>query len=372
MSSVLFFDYMIKKLYFSVFLVGLIICQSAFPVIPVGYYNGTDGFSGSDLKTQLSNTIKVHTVLLYGDLWSAFQFTDKRADDKVWDIYSNNTNYMFGTNQDKGSGGRTEGEFYNREHSFPNSWFGGVSSLPMYTDLFHLYPSDKWVNAQRGNSSFGNVQTVTDSSANGYSRWGTSSESGSLLTVFEPADEMKGDLARSYFYIVSCYEDVVATWRLPSPNQTIIPEMLTGNSYPAFKSWAIKVLLEWSRLDPVSAKERARNDVIYTNYQHNRNPYIDYPSLAEYVWGDSTTYAFHPANYLPASTVKTIEPTFHAWSENGLLHVRASAGKRIEIVDETGRLVVRSVSQQAETTLLVGAKRFVLVRVENQVQKVVL
>lgn len=351
-------------------LLGLLILEQAHAVIPAGYYDGTDGMSKIELKTKLSQIIKDHTVLTYGDLWTAFRTTDVRPDGKVWDIYSNSTNFVFGTNQDSGSGGSAEGQYYNREHSFPNSWFGGVSSSPMYTDLFHLYPSDKWVNAQRGNSSFGNVQSVTGFSANHYCEWGTSSESGSLLTVFEPADELKGDLARSYFYMVSCYEDVVASWRLP--NSTTIPEMLTGNSYPAFKSWAIKVLLEWSRLDPVSAKERARNDVIYSNFQHNRNPFIDIPSLAEYVWGDSTTYAFHPSKYTAVSAVKSDVSLFKAWSERGTLCVRTTIGKNIDIMDVTGKVLIHAVANQIETTFQSGANKLLLVRVGNQVQKVII
>jgi endonuclease I len=355
---------MIKRLYFGLFLSGLLLSVPAFAAVPAGYYAGTDGLMKVALKTKLYDLIKVHTSLSYADLWTAFVTTDKRADGKVWDIYSNNTNYIFITNQCGNYSG--EGSCYNREHSFPKSWFGGEIA-PMYTDLFHLYPSDGYVNGMRSNYPFGNVSGVTYNSANNYSLLGTSTESGTSMIVFEPADELKGDMARTYFYMVTRYENLVSAWK-SNPNT----EMLSGNSYPALSNWAIKVLLEWNRLDPVSAKERARNDVIYANFQHNRNPYIDYPSLAEYVWGDSTTYAFHPANYLSAVSVQTTEPAFQAWSENGNLHVQASAGKKIEILDETGRLVVRSVSQQTETTLQVGSKRFVLVRVDSQVQKVIL
>jgi len=357
---------MIKRLYFSVFLIALFFNQQAFSVIPAGYYDGTDGQSGQALKTNLYNTIKVHTELTYANLWTAFRTTDVRADGKVWDIYSNSTNFVFGTNQDSGSGGSAEGQFYNREHSFPKSWFGGEVT-PMYTDLFHLYPSDKWVNNSRGNAPFGNVQVVTGFSANHYCEWGTSTESGSSLTVFEPSDDMKGDFARTYFYMVTCYEDKVASWK-SNPNT----EMLAGNAYPALSSWAVTVLLQWSRFDPVSAKERARNDVIFANYQHNRNPYIDFPSLAEYVWGDSTTYAFHPSKYTAVPAVKSEVSLFTAWSEHGSLVVRTAVGKTIEIMDVTGKIITRSVANQIETTFQSGEHKLLLVQVENQVQKVIL
>jgi hypothetical protein len=185
--------------------------------------------------------------------------------------------------------------------------------------------------------------------------------------VFEPADELKGDMARTYFYMVTRYENLVAGWTVNANT-----EMLNGTAYPALSDWAVRLLLEWSRLDPVSTKERARNDVIYTNYQHNRNPFIDYPSLAEYVWGDSTTYAFHPANYLPASITPSTKPTFEAWGENGDLHIRTTSGSAVEVRDEMGRLLARSIARETETTLHFGAGRFVLVRVGHQVRKVVL
>jgi len=342
----------------------LLFSLQARAVIPTGYYNSTDGLMKVALKTSLYNIIKGHTSLSYADLWNAFQTTDKRADGKVWDIYSNNTNFIFITNQCGNYSG--EGSCYNREHSFPKSWFGGEVA-PMYTDLFHLYPSDGYVNGVRSNYPFGNVSNVSYSSNNSYSLLGTSSESGSSLTVFEPADELKGDMARTYFYMVTRYENLVASWK-SNPNT----EMLAGNAYPALSNWAIQVLLEWSRLDPVSTKEKNRNDAIYTNFQHNRNPFIDYPSLAEYVWGDSTTYAFHPSKNTALPADKSEVSLFTAWSEQGCLRVHTSVGKTIEIVDLTGKIIFRSIASQAESTFQAGENKVVLVRIENQVQKVVL
>lgn len=360
------------------FLFGLFFSVRVYAAVPAGYYNGTDGLMKVALKTKMFNIISrdafspnsAPVSLSYTALWTAFKTTDMRADGKVWDIYSNSTNYVFGYASDGGdqcgSSISFEGDCYNREHSFPKSWFGG-DIAPMYTDLFHLYPSDGKVNGLRSNYPFGNVFAATDSSNNKYSLLGTSSESGSLMIVFEPADEMKGDMARTYFYMVTRYDTLVNKWKVNANT-----EMLSGNSYPAFSSWAIKVLLEWSRLDPVSAKERARNDVIYTNYQHNRNPYIDFPALAEYVWGDSTTYAFHPSKYSAVPSVKTEAPIFNAWASDGSLHVRTTAGKSIEILDATGKLQKREVAERTESTFYIGKQTFVIVRVDHQVQKVVL
>jgi endonuclease I len=317
-------------------LVVLICCSKLFSAVPTGYYIQTDGQSRETLKSKLYTIIKDHTVLTYSELWTAFRSTDVRPDGKVWDVYSNTTHFDFVVDQDSGFSGGSEGQRFNREHSFPNSWFGGNKDSAMYTDLFHLYPADKWVNAQRGNMPFGNVQTVSGFSAYHYCEWGTSTESGSLLSVFEPADEMKGDFARTYFYMVTRYENVVAKWTQYNNTQ-----MLSGNSYPALSAWALKVLLAWHKLDPVSVKERTRNDIIYQNYQHNRNPFIDIPQLVDYVWGDSTSFAFHPAKYLTSSNLKSnsVNTDLSAWRSGDGVCVYALEGTLIRIHDIWGRLL---------------------------------
>ena len=238
--------------------------------IPSGYYNTAVGKADAALKTALFNKIAAHTERSYTQLWTDFQTTDKRADGKVWDMYSTCT-FTFGTHQDSGSGGSAECQYYNREHSFPKSWFS--DGTPMYSDLFHLYPTDKFVNNQRGNYPFGETNGSTTYS-NG-SKLGASNFSGYTGTVFEPANEYKGDFARTYFYMVTAYEDKVANW---------ISEHLASNSFPAFNSWTISLLLKWNNNDPVSIKETNRNNAVY-GIQGNRNPFIDYPILAEHIWG---------------------------------------------------------------------------------------
>lgn len=156
----------------------------------------------------------------------------------------------------------------------PKSWFH--DAYPMYTDLFHLYPTDSYINNMRSNYPFGEVGTVTKQSEGGFSKLGKSAVSGYSGTVFEPADEYKGDFARTYFYMVTRYESEVAGWS---------SDMLSGDAYPAFTDWALEVLLKWHRQDSVSEKEIDRNNAVY-GIQHNRNPYIDYPVLAEFVWGE--------------------------------------------------------------------------------------
>lgn len=249
----------------------LFISFLAFAIEPSGYYNAAVGKLDAALKTQLSAIVGPHTERSYDNLWTDFQTTDKRPDGKVRDIYSNTTNYTFITNQCGNYSG--EGSCYNREHSFPKSWFSDAT--PMYTDLFHLYPSDGYVNGRRGNDPFGEVGSATYTSNNGYSKLGTSSFPGYTGQVFEPTDSMKGDFARTYFYMVTAYDNKVASWVSPH---------LAGNSYPAFTDWTIAMFLKWNSEDPVGPREKARNEAVY-GIQHNRNPFIDHPELAEYIWG---------------------------------------------------------------------------------------
>jgi len=257
-----------KKL-FTFFLVTLSFW--AFAQAPSGYYNAAVGSSEAALKTKLCAIVGPHTERSYADLWTDFKKTDMRADGKVCDIYSNTTSFVFSTNQCGNY--KVEGDCYNREHSFPKSWFSDAT--PMYTDLFHLYPSDGYVNNRRGNDPFGEVGTVSYASNNSYCKLGTSSFPGYTGEVFEPTDSLKGDFARTYFYMVTAYDDKVANWSSPH---------LAGNQYPAFTAWTIAMFLKWNSQDPVGPKERNRNNAIYS-IQHNRNPFIDHPELAEFIWG---------------------------------------------------------------------------------------
>lgn len=258
------------------FVLLLTLCTKLWAQVPNGYYSAAEGKTGEELVSTLHSIIKDHTELSYTGLWSAFYETDKRDDGKVWDMYST-CNFTFGDDQDNGTGGTSECEYYNREHSFPRSWFGGAVA-PMNTDLFHLYPTDKKVNSIRADFPYGNVSSATYTSSNG-SKLGTS-VSGYSGTVFEPANEYKGDFARSYFYMATRYYNQISSWN---------SEMLNGTNFPTYASWALNTLLQWHQNDPVSLKEIERNNVIYKDFQHNRNPYIDNPNLVQRAWVQGST-----------------------------------------------------------------------------------
>lgn len=266
----------------------------------VDYYTPADGAKGESLKTALSAIIADHTVRSYADLWTDFQTTDRRADGCVWDMYSNITNYTFVTDQ-AGSFSK-EGQKYNREHSFPKSWWGGSSNVPSYTDLFHLYPTDGYVNGLRSNYPFGEVKTVQKQSAGGFSKLGSCSLAGypGSDPVFEPADEYKGDFARTYFYMATAYESDFAGWAATEGGI-----MLDGTAYPGFRPWAMDMLLRWAAADPVSEKETARNEAVF-GIQHNRNPFIDFPGLEQYIWGGLQDVTFSAASYRHPTSIVSV------------------------------------------------------------------
>lgn len=134
------------------------------------YYQSANGLKGKALKTAMFNIIKTHKELSYKGLWTAFRTTDMREDGKVWDMYSDKTNYVFGSSA-QGANYKREGDSYNREHSFPKSWFNDAK--PMYTDLVHLVPTDGYVNNRRGNLPFGETEGDTYKSNNSFCKVGT-------------------------------------------------------------------------------------------------------------------------------------------------------------------------------------------------------
>ena len=260
-------------------LLALTISIPLWAQIPEGYYSTAEGKSKAELKSALHKKIKVGKRLSYGSgdskTWSGFEKTDRHPDGYVWDMYSTNKRYF------PGNGGSVSG--MNIEHSVAKSWWGG-SSNDAYKDLYHLNPSDAAANSARSNYPLG---------VNNGGEYNLGSIKVGLNTYkseyndlcFEPLDEYKGDFARAYLYMFTCYEDY--SW-----TGTKAPSMINENeTYPMLKSWAKDLLVEWSRKDPVSSKEINRAEAIY-KIQENRNPFIDYPELVEYLWGNKVGQAF--------------------------------------------------------------------------------
>jgi len=327
---------------------------------PAGYYDAAFGKKKEALKTAMMGIIRPHSERTYAQLWTDFQQTDQLPDGKVWDMYSDipdgMAKYYFTFTDDQCGNYGKEGDCYNREHSFPKSWFNDAT--PMYTDLFHIYPTDGYVNNRRGNDAFGEVASVRWTSTNG-SKVGTGNAAlGYTSEVFEPRDDFKGDFARTYFYMVTCYEDLLSGWNC---------DMIDNSSYPALKTWALNLLLKWSRNDKVSQKEIDRNNAVY-EIQGNRNPFIDYPQLAEYIWGDSVAYVFNPNSAVSIPNVyddETNQPIVYAAS--GVLYVaNAHAGATIQIYDIMGRQLFQQSNISGLFSTKLPDNRFFIVKITGK------
>jgi endonuclease I len=266
---------------------------------PAGYYNSATGLNCSGLKTALKTIVTTgHVNQGYTALWNQYQISDVKPREVgtgsttvIWDIYSDNPagldpyNFTPGTGtggqQDQGSGGTAEGQFYNREHSVPLSWHSGSTSSFSGADYHHVFPTDKKVNSQRANYPYGTVASATWTSLNG-SKLGSSAVAGLTGTVFEPIDEYKGDVARAFLYFVTRYQDDMPTWG----NNADAIQAFEPNTFPSVDITYLKLMIQWHNLDPVSQKEIDRNNAAYT-YQGNRNPFVDHPEYVSQVWNSS-------------------------------------------------------------------------------------
>lgn len=262
---------------------AILAATAAVAQIPQNYYSSLKGKKGAELKTAVYNIIKNATVLSYGSgtghTWDGFYSTDRLDDGQVIDRYSNDKRY-FGSRGQSVSG-------MNIEHSFPKSWWGG-SENQAYKDLYNLMPSEQKINSSKSNYPMGKVTNA--STDNGCTKVGTGTNG---YKLWEPADKWKGDFARGYMYMATAYQNF--TW---SGTQAL--QILQQGDYPTLKEWAYTLYIEWAKTDVVDEAEVKRNNEVY-KIQGNRNPFVDFPNLMEYIWGDSINYAFDPENTVTTS-----------------------------------------------------------------------
>lgn len=258
------------------------------------YYTNLDGKSATTLFAALKTVSGTGaTQLSYTPgIWNAYSTTDLYPADsigkagKIWDMYSN---CGFTNSTDQCGTYTVECGCYNREHSLPKSWFGDDGpTTPPGLDLMHLVPTDGYVNNRRSNYAFGEVTSPSYTSGNG-SKLGPNDEAkvaGYTGTVFEPLDEYKGDFARIYMYMVVRWADNGYPLTVTSDGQTTFNNTFTSAGNYGLTTYGLNLLMKWHRQDPVSQKEINRNNGVQTE-QGNRNPFVDYPCLAEYLWGTS-------------------------------------------------------------------------------------
>ncbi len=275
-----------KKLYMTIAL-ALCVAVGASAEFKAGYYNRMNGKSGAALKAAAKECVQSHQTLEYYDLPNYWQYSDVYPElvngcKRWWDMYSDAV-YLI----QRGQSGKSSfsANKMQREHSVPKSWWklnGSVEYTPAYSDMWNLYPSDGAANQAKLNYPLG--LTASTSFDNGVTKVGGAQTGygGGSRNVFEPDDEYKGDFARAYMYVATVYDDI--NW--------VINYMYKKEAYPTLVPWAKEMLLQWCRQDPVDQKEIDRNNVV-EQYQGNRNPFVDFPELAEYIWGTRTTEVFY-------------------------------------------------------------------------------
>lgn len=241
--------------------------------IPDGYYDGVSGKKGADNILNALNTCisKDYNEISYKGLEPHYLNTDFYSD-TLWDMYST-CHFVY---EDANKAQKQVCDGWNKEHVCCQSWLG---SGPMVSDLFNVYPTDARINNLRSNYPYGVVSTFSgfsgDPDKHGLGKLGSSVAG--VGTVYEPDDRYKGDFARTFFYMVARYRSNI----LNSGNGS---QMFSSNP-TNLTTYALNFLLQWHRNDPVSEKEIDRNQAVYGE-QNNRNPFIDYPDLVEYIWGD--------------------------------------------------------------------------------------
>ena len=268
------------------FLVSVMPALPMLAQIPEGYYSSLKGKKGAELKTAIHDIIKKANVLEYGsgnrNTWWGFWSTDRDERGYFIDRYSAEKEWVKSTSQGAAGAGM------NIEHSFPKSWWGGAKNQA-YKDLYNLMPCESRINSTKSNYPMGKV--VSGDKGNGWTKVGKGTDG---KWYWEPADPWKGDFARGYMYMATAYQDY--NW---SGNQA--PQILQQGAYPTLKEWAYKLYIQWAKADKPDALEIKRNNDV-AKIQKNRNPYVDFPNLMEYVWGDSTNIAFNPETTVKSSS----------------------------------------------------------------------
>lgn len=300
-----------RKHFFS-FLALIFIAQFAWAVtspadIPA-YWSSVNGMSGENLFKQLSTATAVgYSSIGYNGLWSAYAKTDVYPADSVdrageiWDTYSA-CHFKL---SDHGSYSK-ECDRYNREHSVPQSWWGSGTSN-QGCDIFHVLPTDGYVNNWRGNNPYGEVSSANKTSTNGC-KSGPSARAGYSGTVFEPADQYKGDIARG---ILGAMVKWKGNWTQSEGNSTFTGTYTAAGHF-GLTQYAVDLFMKWHREDPISRKEVDRNNGIQET-QGNRNPFIDYPYLAEFIWGERAGETVDMSLLMPSTDPEFILGVSNGW-----------------------------------------------------------
>ena len=250
-------------------------------------YSECDSFYKSKNAASLLSCLRTLTAAgkssSYSALWDTYVKAFTKPDGYIKDYYSSLSKFT-SKDKDDGSGGQNEGEKYNREHSIPKSWWGGSTAAGTQgSDPFIVIPADKLVNNKRSNYPLGIVDNVEFSSYEKYSKLGQSKGNfGYTGKVFEPNDDVKGDLARIVFYSIVKY-DTSYSWYKDSGSV-----IFSGSEKINFglTDYAVQLFTYWNEIDPPDEFEINLNQKLF-DIQGNTNPFIDHPEYINVLWGNN-------------------------------------------------------------------------------------
>ena len=295
-----------------------------------------------NLKPILSNNQKYYSYENGTAIWQMYEITDRDwvkspASGTTYGTYNANTNkitnYQYGSsasntknnpyihalyidrnvdNQTRAWGNHNQdGWGINREHiwakshGFQDEGAGGARGDPMhlwagngYANNIHSNYFYAFVDTTRSYEDCGDTYSSVPNNLRGYSK-----NVGGTQKVFEPQDCDKGDIARSIFYMVARYNNYAGAgsgFDTDNPNLILLNDLSengrtgTSSANNPYGMGLLSDLLAWNKLDPVDEYEIHRNNLLYKNYTNNRNPFIDFPSWADAIWGtadlDGTNY----------------------------------------------------------------------------------
>jgi endonuclease I len=246
--------------------IGLLAAHGLRAGPPGDYYARAQGRAGAELRAALHETIRNHRALPYAssqfDTSDALRVLDEdpRNTQNVWLLYAQRS-------EPKSTFGLSSG--WNREHQWPDSYgLDGVE--PAYSDLHNLRAEDATVNSSRGNKYY-DASLPTDA---GYRRpaHAESPLCASDNDSWEPPEGVKGDIARSLFYMSVRYNGDI-----PGEPRLQLTDAMAQVTATTNLMGRLSTLVKWHVSDPVSAEEMLRNDRVFTLYQANRNPFVDHP-----------------------------------------------------------------------------------------------
>ena len=263
-----------KVLQTSFFVAAFLLATNVFAQIPPGYYDSAQGLSGAQLKTALYNIINGHTEYPYSsnstDTWDILKEADRDPNNpaNVIGIYSG-----FSMNADAEY---ASGDGWNREHVWAQSKGSLGTSQGPGTDCHNLRAADISTNSAKSNRNFAESDNQYIDNSGGYSG-PTQCYMGPGFT-WEPRPEVKGDVARTIFYMATRYEGENGEPDLE------LTDALQAQGSTAPLHGRLSDLLLWHLQDPVDSAEMERNNIVY-GYQNNRNPFIDHPEYVVSIWG---------------------------------------------------------------------------------------